>query len=140
VGRNPVFAVRELASLPGVELIGQVADVRPFLAKAMVAIAPLRIARGIQNKVLEGAAMGKPVVATSAALEGLDFVPGEHVLRADSPEDWLAAITQLFNDPAERTRIAESAKTYVEHNHSWSACLAPLDDILGTSEPCLATL
>jgi len=130
VGRNPLSAVRELASLPGVELVGQVPDIRPFVVAATVAIAPLRVARGIQNKVLEGAALGKPVISSSAALEGFDLVPGEHVLRADTPDEWLAAISLLFDDPAERDRLAAAGQAFVEEHHTWSARLAPLADLL----------
>lgn len=68
VGRQPVPEVRRLAELPGVEVVGQVADVRPYVANAAVVVAPLRIARGLQNKVLEGMAMSKPVVASPQAL------------------------------------------------------------------------
>jgi sugar transferase (PEP-CTERM/EpsH1 system associated) len=131
VGRNPLAAVRELALLPGVELVGQVPDIRPFVAAATVAIAPLRVARGIQNKVLEGAAMGKPVISTSAALEGFDLVPGEHVLRADTPCEWLAAISLLFDNPHERDRMAAAGQAFVERHHAWSARLAPLANLLG---------
>jgi polysaccharide biosynthesis protein PslH len=131
VGRNPVAAVRELGSLPGVELVGQVPDIRPFVAAATIAIAPLRVARGIQNKVLEGAAMGKPVISSKGALEGLDLVPGEHVLQADTPDEWLAAISLLFDTPRERDRLASAGQAFVQRHHAWSARLAPLADLLG---------
>ncbi len=71
VGRRPVAAVRALSAVPGVEVVGQVSDVRPYLAEAAVAVNPLRIARGLQNKVLEAMAMGKAVVASPQALAGL---------------------------------------------------------------------
>ena len=131
VGRNPVLAVRELTSLPGVELVGQVADIRPFVAAASVAIAPLRVARGVQNKVLEGVAMGKPVIASSGALQGLDLVPGEHVLCADSSEEWGGAVSTLFDDPAERERLAAAGRSFVEHHYAWNCRLAPLAELLG---------
>ncbi|HWB13953.1 MAG TPA: glycosyltransferase [Pirellulales bacterium] len=134
VGRNPQAAVRELATLPGVKLVGQVPDVRPFMAAATAAIAPLRVARGLQNKVLEGAAMGKPVISTSAALEGFDLVPGEHVLRADSPDEWLSAISLVFEDPAGRERLGAAGQLYVQRHHAWSARLAPLADLLGLGD------
>jgi glycosyltransferase involved in cell wall biosynthesis len=138
VGRNPVQAVRELGSLPGVELVGQVPDVRPFMARATVAIAPLRVARGIQNKVLEGAAMGKPVISTKGALEGFDLIPGEHVLQADSPEEWLAAISLLFDNPTERERLARAGQLFVERYHTWAARLAPLNGLLGLGDHALS--
>ena len=98
VGRRPVSAVRRLAGLPGVELVGQVSDVRPYLASAAVAVVPLRIARGIQNQVLEAMAMGKPVVATPQALEGLQVEPGVHAVAASTADEWADALARLLND------------------------------------------
>src|SRR5262245_1850211 len=72
VGRNPTRRVRRLAGIPGVEVVGTVPDVRPYLRRAAVSIAPLHIARGVQNKVLEALAMGKAVLASPAAAQGLD--------------------------------------------------------------------
>src|SRR5690606_37263681 len=77
VGSNPVPAVQALEIHGGVQVTGRVPDVRPYLAHADVAVAPLRIARGTQNKVLEALAMARPVVCTSAAAAGLDFPAGE---------------------------------------------------------------
>ena len=99
VGRQPDAAVQRLASLPGVEVIGQVPDVRPHLADAQVAIVPLQIARGIQNKVLEAMAAGRPVVASREALEGLTVEPGIHVARAESPQEWLDELKPSFRRP-----------------------------------------
>jgi sugar transferase (PEP-CTERM/EpsH1 system associated) len=79
VGRNPAPAVVELSALPGVQVTGAVDDVRTWLSGADIVVAPLRIARGIQNKVLEAMAMAKPVVASTAAAEGIDAVDGEHL-------------------------------------------------------------
>src|SRR5262249_23559094 len=83
-GRQPVPAVRQLAELPGVEVVGQVPDVRPHVARAAVAVVPLQIARGVQNKVLEALAMARATVASPSALEGLAAQPGIHVLAASS--------------------------------------------------------
>lgn len=82
VGARPAPAVQRLVRAPGVRVVGQVSDVRPYLRHAAVVVAPLRIARGIQNKVLEGMAMARPTVVTRAALEGIAAVPGEEVLLA----------------------------------------------------------
>jgi sugar transferase (PEP-CTERM/EpsH1 system associated) len=94
VGRRPTAAVRELASLPNVRVTGEVADVRPFLRSA-VAIAPIQLSRGVQNKVLEALAAGRPVVASSAVAEGLDERVRKAVLVADSAEKWRASIETL---------------------------------------------
>lgn len=130
VGRNPVPAVTRLGRLPGVEVVGQVADVRPYLWRANLAIAPLQIARGIQNKVLEAAAAGKAVIASSQALEGLSLLPGRHLLVADEPSEWIAAITGLFADSAARTALGSAAREFVAEHHSWSACLRPFENLL----------
>src|SRR5207244_2106356 len=99
IGRKPAPAVQELAALPGVKLIGQVPDVRPHVAAVAVVVAPLRLARGLQNKVLEALAMAKPVVAAPAALAALTAEPGVHLLSATTPAEWAAAVGGLFADP-----------------------------------------
>jgi sugar transferase (PEP-CTERM/EpsH1 system associated) len=132
VGRKPVAAVERLAAVAGVTVVGQVPDVRPYLAAASVALAPLRIARGVQNKVLEAMAMGRPTIASPQALEGLDVVPGREALCASSPEEWGKAILELLANPASGQRLALMGRRYVEQNHCWESCLAPFEDILGT--------
>jgi sugar transferase (PEP-CTERM/EpsH1 system associated) len=126
VGRNPAPAVRALAAVPGINLVGQVPDVRPFVASAAVVVAPLRLARGVQNKVLEAMAMAKPVVAAPAALAALNAVSGTHVLAAATPREWVAAVCGLLADPHERHRLGAAARQYVERHHHWERCLQPL--------------
>ena len=104
VGRRPAEAVLRLASVPGVEVVGTVPDVRPWLSRAAVAVVPLRIARGVQNKVLEALAMGRAVLAVPLCLQGMKTVPGRHLLTATAPDEWL---TEL--EPAERCGFALSA-------------------------------
>jgi sugar transferase (PEP-CTERM/EpsH1 system associated) len=130
VGRRPNSAVKELAQLPGVELIGEVPDIRPHIAAAKVAIAPLQIARGVQNKVLEALAMAKPVIATPQALEGLDLLQGVDVLPATSSHQWIESLRDLFRNDQERRRLAERGREFVEARHSWPARLAALSEIL----------
>lgn len=131
VGRRPSSEVRRLADLPGVELVGQVPDVRPHVAGAAVAVAPLRIARGIQNKVLEALAMAKAVVASPEALTGLDVEPGVHALSATSPGGWAGAVLGLLDDPARRSRLGADGRRYVEDRHHWDRCMAPFGPLLG---------
>ncbi len=83
VGARPTREVQALSSLPGVLVTGAVRDIRPYLAHARVAVAPMRIARGVQNKVLEAMAMARPVIATSVALEGITIDEGVAVQTAD---------------------------------------------------------
>jgi sugar transferase (PEP-CTERM/EpsH1 system associated) len=135
VGRKPVSAVHELGHLPGVEVVGQVPDVRPHVAGATVVVAPLRIARGVQNKVLEALAMAKATVASPAALGGVKATPGRHLLAATTPAEWTESVLRLFNDDAFRTALGAAGRRYVEGQHSWESCLQPLEGILGLEAP-----
>jgi len=126
VGRDPARPVRQLADVPGVRVTGAVPDVRPYLAAASVALAPLRTARGIQNKILEAMAAGRPVVASSPALEGLDVNVGQEALRADSPEEWQAAILGLAASAPRRLAMGRAARARVVADYTWDARMAPL--------------
>lgn len=130
VGRHPTPKVTELQQIPGVEVIGSVADVRPYIAEASVSIAPLQIARGVQNKVLEAMACRRPVVCSPGAAQGVDATPGEHLLVAESPQQWVDHLTKLFGDPAMRNRLGDAARRRVEQRYSWESCLRPLVDLL----------
>ncbi|MCE9552263.1 MAG: TIGR03087 family PEP-CTERM/XrtA system glycosyltransferase [Planctomycetes bacterium] len=131
IGRRPTPQVLRLAQIDGVQVIGEVSDVRPYALGAEISIAPLRVARGIQNKVLEAMAMGRPVVATPQALEGLNLVPGEHAIAAGSVEDWVTALERLHRDATERRRLGDAARALVIQRHAWESCLAPIDALLG---------
>jgi sugar transferase (PEP-CTERM/EpsH1 system associated) len=138
VGRDPARPVRQLADVPGVRVTGSVPDVRPYLAAASVAVTPLHTARGIQNKILEAMAAGRPVVASSPALEGLDVNVGHEILRADSPEEWQAAILGLAASPSWRQDMGQAARGRVVADYSWPARMAPLVELcedLATAEP-----
>lgn len=119
VGRNPDAAVRRLASIPGVEVFASVPDVRPHLAEATLAVVPLQIARGVQNKVLEAMAMGKPVVTSPGAAEGLGVVDGEELLIAIDPNQWTTSVCRLLADASLRCRIAGVGRQFVEQHHDW---------------------
>jgi sugar transferase (PEP-CTERM/EpsH1 system associated) len=134
VGRNPAPSVRRLAHLPGVQLVGPVPDVRPYLARAAVTIAPLRLARGVQNKVLEALAMAKAVVASPPALAALGVQPGVHLLAAAAPAEWDEAVVTLLGDADQRRRLGAAGRAYVEQHHHWDRCLAPFADLLGLPE------
>jgi sugar transferase (PEP-CTERM/EpsH1 system associated) len=130
VGKNPTAAVRRLATVPGVEVTGSVSDVRPYLGEAAVAVAPLRVARGVQNKVLEAMAMGLAVVATAKAHEGLEARPGEHLCVVDAPAAFADTVTDLLGSPERRQALGRAARRFVEAHHSWSASMAKLDTVL----------
>lgn len=136
VGRKPVLAVRRLERYRGVRLVGQVPDVRPYLGNAAVVVVPLQIARGIQNKVLEALAMERAVVASPQALEGLEVNPGQEVLAAASPEQWVEAISRLFTDEPLRACLGGKGRQFVENHHCWEHCLQNLPKLLGIQSIC----
>jgi sugar transferase (PEP-CTERM/EpsH1 system associated) len=130
VGRRPAPAVRRLAGRPGVELVGQVPDVRPFLARAAVSVAPLRLARGVQNKVLEALAMARPTVASPPSLAGLRARPGTHLLAATTPDEWVAAVLRLLDDEGLARQLGAAGRRYTEEHHCWERCLEPFRSLL----------
>ncbi len=130
VGRRPAIEVQRLASIDGVDVIGQVPDVRPYVAAAAVVVAPLRIARGVQNKVLEGMAMGKPMVASPEALQGLGQDRSSPAVVATTPAEWVDRVHRLLDDQAERRRLGTQGREYVERYHGWEPCLSALDELV----------
>lgn len=132
VGRDPAPAVQSLASIPGIEIVGGVPDVRPMVAKSAISIAPLQIARGVQNKVLEALSMGKAVVATREALTGIAAQPGSELLEANSPEEWVQSLTALWDDPARRKTLGRAGREFVLAKHQWDQCLAPIAELIGS--------
>ena len=117
VGRRPTRNVRRLAKNRHVTVTGRVTDVRPYLARAAIMVAPFRIARGIQNKVLEAMASGLPVVGTSVAFQGLDEVRSAGVHVADDPREFALKVIALLKDPDSRRRCALRAAKYVKRHH-----------------------
>jgi sugar transferase (PEP-CTERM/EpsH1 system associated) len=129
VGSNPSVAVRELASQPGINVTGRVPDVRPYLAHAAAVVAPLRIARGIQNKVLEAMAMARAVIATPQAAEGIEAQPGRDLLVPPTPEAFIEAVAQALRGDAQAAMGAQ-ARSYVLATYHWQKSLYKLDLIL----------
>lgn len=129
VGSHPPAALRALQS-PNVVVTGHTADVRPYVEHAAVSVAPLRIARGVQNKVLEAMAMGKPVVATPEATRALGVMPGVDLWVESEPAKFAAAVIAAVKGP-EAKRIAKSGRAYVERHHNWRQNLSALDALLG---------
>ena len=126
VGARPVEDVRALARLPGVTVTGAVPDIRPYILDAAVVVAPLRIARGIQNKVLEGMAAGRPLVVTPEALDGIDAEAGRDVLAPRGAGDFAAAVIDVLTGRA-RPDLGGNGRAYVLARHQWSTQLAKLD-------------
>jgi polysaccharide biosynthesis protein PslH len=139
VGRQPVPEVCRLASVPGIEVVGQVPDVRPYVADAAVAVVPLRIARGVQNKVLEAMAMEKPVVASPQALKALRDKPDLPALTAADSQEWVDHVTRLLDNPALRRQLGAAGRRYVEAWHDWERCLEPFGTLLGLETDAAST-
>jgi sugar transferase (PEP-CTERM/EpsH1 system associated) len=135
VGLNPAPSVLALRALPNVVVTGAVPDTRPYYAQTSVVVVPLRIARGVQNKVLQAMAMGRPVVATSRARTGLEAEAGRDLLVADEPAGFAHHVVALLRDAEARAALGRSGRAYVEARHSWRASLEKLDGLL---EPVLA--
>jgi len=130
VGRSPVAAVRRLARLPGVEVTGGVPDVRVVLERMDVSVAPMRIAQGLQNKVLEAMASAKPVVMSCRAEEGLGGEHGRDYIVSKSDEAFIRDVRHLLRDASERRRIGEAARQYVATHHRWGDMLSRFELIV----------
>jgi len=134
VGADPSPAVRKLGKLPGVTVTGSVPDVRPYLQRSALMVAPLNIARGTQNKILEAMAAGVPVVTSAEAAGGVDALAGEHFLVASMAEECAAAVLRVLDDPGERRRLSAAGRSRVLTHHAWTNSMVRLDGII---ERCL---
>lgn len=130
VGAHPLAEVEALHGASGVLVTGRVDDVKPYIRAADVAIAPMRIARGIQNKVLEAMALARPVVATSSGAEGIDVLPGEHLETADTAADFAEKVIEFVSDKAKADALGRAARVKLCEKYSWDAKLADLDAIV----------
>ena len=132
VGRSPTAAVKLLAG-EAVIVSGTVPDVRPYLQHAAVVVAPLRLARGLQNKVLEAMAMARPVVAASTCVDAIDVRPGQDVLPAQAIEDYIRLVDGLLRDPGRAAALGRAGRQRVLDVYSWPAQLAAIDQYLAQS-------
>jgi hypothetical protein len=130
VGAKPTSEVRRLADLPGVEVTGTVDDIRSYVRRSAVTVAPLNIARGTQNKILESMAMGVPVVCSELAARGVDAVVGEHVLAASDSERYAESVVSLMADRERRCRFARAGRARVSSHHSWPVAMDKLDALI----------
>lgn len=130
VGARPApVLVRMAQQRSYVDLIGPVADMHPHLARAAVAVVPMRAGSGVQLKLLEAMASGTPVVATTLAAAGLDAIDGTHLLVADDAAGIADAIARVLGDPELGARLAAAARALVERAHSWSATALALERV-----------
>ena len=127
VGANPTRQVFELGNLPGVTVTGPQPDIRPFIAKARISVAPLHLARGIQNKVLEAMSMSLPVVVSPAVFRGVDVDEGDGVFVAKTTEEYVDRIVGLLDDPEGSLELGRNGRRRVESRYVWSEQLAGLE-------------
>jgi len=135
VGADPSPAVLRLAELPGVTVTGSVPDVRPHVRRSALMVAPLNIARGTQNKILEAMALGVPVVTSRVAAGGVDAIPDQHFLVASTPDEYAIAILRILESEDERARLAVAGRARMLSHHDWGRSMRRLDEVI---ERCLS--
>ena len=135
VGRNPTGALTAHHGKPGIKVWGEVPDVRPFIASATCVLAPLLIARGVQNKVLEAMAMERPVLLTQHAATGIDAIDDQHWLVSEAdPAAMIERFGGIWSDKTKAEKLAKAARQFVLDHHAWDAMLAPLEQLVASEE------
>lgn len=140
VGRNPTQEVLSLRKQANIQVTGSVDDVRPYYQRATLVVVPLRIARGIQNKVLEAMAMGKVVVVSRAAFTGLEAQPNQDLMVADSVLDFIEYCKNILKSPAINSRLAIESRKHVEVTYSWAKAMQALSTLLCVSRAQIETI
>lgn len=130
VGSRPIPRVKALADRPGISVTGRVAATPPYFDRAALAIAPLRLARGVQNKVLEAMSMSLPVVSSPQAAQGLGDVAAGALVVADGAEATIDGITELFADPIRAREVGRAAGEWVREHWRWQRMYERLDQML----------
>jgi sugar transferase (PEP-CTERM/EpsH1 system associated) len=133
VGARPTREVTALGEQDGIVVTGRVESTAAYLAHASAAVAPLQIARGIQNKVLEAMAARCAAVVSKAAMTGIEAEDGRHLICAETPAEWIAACAGLARDRPRARRIGEAARALMLQNHAWQSQFARLDRMLAAS-------
>jgi len=129
VGKDPPKSICDLASREGITVTGYVADIRPYLQKATLALAPLTYGAGIQNKVLEAMACGTPVISTPKAVSALSVKSGQDLFIEADPVAFANQVLCLIDDPARARQVGSCGRKYVERNHDWSAIAGQLEAV-----------
>jgi sugar transferase (PEP-CTERM/EpsH1 system associated) len=130
IGSNPAVEVQKLASVPGITVTGTVEDVRPFLAQCQAAVVPLRIAQGIQNKILEALAFGLPVVTTPVAAGALAAEKGLPIAVAANPEEFAHKVTQYIRNAPLSPGEIDTCRQHLKMQYDWDTNLAVLDQLI----------
>ncbi|MFK7788691.1 MAG: TIGR03087 family PEP-CTERM/XrtA system glycosyltransferase [Phycisphaeraceae bacterium] len=136
VGKSPVSQVKMLDELPGVRVVGPVVNTADSLRASAIAVAPMKIAPGVQNKVLEAMACGLPVVCSPAAASGIDALTSEHFLVGGDAADYAAQCARLLLNPIERSRLGAAARSRVEQRYDWPSAVAPMIELM-TERPLM---
>ncbi len=129
VGKDPTAKLLALTADSRITVTGTVSDIRPYLAQATIAISPMRYGVGIQNKVLEAMAMATPVISTSQAVSALQVQHDREVAVADTPEAMAQAIVTMLTNEAQRERIGQASRRYVEIHHDWRVVATHLEAV-----------
>jgi sugar transferase (PEP-CTERM/EpsH1 system associated) len=119
VGREPPRSLQARGDRPGIEVTGTVPDIRPYLHSAWLSIAPIKVARGVQNKVLEAMAATLPTIISPAVDRGLEARADVETLVADDRAEWLEAVSSLLLDPRRREELGKAGERYVRRRHHW---------------------
>jgi len=133
-GMTPSNRVQALAEHDGIEVTGYVTDILPYYHRADVFIAPFRLARGVQNKILQAFACGVPVVTTGKGAEGIACQHNEHLLVGETPDAMIEAIDRLVNNADLVQRLKNNALSLVQQSYSWQGQLAGLGELVRQSE------
>jgi sugar transferase (PEP-CTERM/EpsH1 system associated) len=126
VGRDPSPEVRELESVPGIQVTGTVDDVRPYYREAIAAIVPLKVGGGSRLKILEAMAAGVPVISTALGAEGLEVEQHKNIVIADTNEKMIEAIISLIEQPEQRTQLSDAGRALVSKRYDWTTVGANL--------------
>lgn len=133
-GMNPTPAIARLQGVDNVRVTGFVEDILPYFHESNIFVAPFRIARGIQNKILQAFACGLPVVSTSMGAEGIKCTPGQNIEVGDEPNDMFNAIKRLMAAPHHYQTVRNSALATIDEHYSWDGILTPLLQLLGNDK------
>lgn len=134
-GRAAPASIRKLANHPAVEFLGEVADMFTVVQRVAVIVAPLRIGAGTRLKILEAMAWGKPVVATSIGVEGVEHTPGQELLVADTPRTFAEAVISLLNNPAQQRQLAAASRRHIELTYTVQRSVDKLLEVISSTLP-----
>jgi len=138
-GMNPIPSIEALSNQPGIVVTGFVEDILGYFHSADVFVAPFRMARGVQNKILQAFACGLPTISTQVGIEGIECTKGEHYLQANSADEFISAISTLQEDVQLRAKIGQNALTLIQEQFSWDARLSKLGQVMEKAILCEAT-